>query len=133
LELRDLVRNDDVAGVRRYVGERPLVGADREALMLARSVEVLSVLLDAGVDVNHSDASGITALHRAAQRGDPSLVETLLDRGADPVAISDAGWSALDWFSIEQHKRNDALTLARTVELLLEAGTPPEDPFESRR
>ena len=39
--------------------------------------------LNAGMDVNASDVGGWTALHVAAKTGHPTVVEQLLNAGAD--------------------------------------------------
>lgn len=37
-----------------------------------------------GADVNSCNSDGATALHDAVARGDPAIVESLLDHGANP-------------------------------------------------
>ncbi|XP_078592006.1 uncharacterized protein LOC144871011 [Branchiostoma floridae x Branchiostoma japonicum] len=50
-----------------------------------RSVSVeVGFLVDSGVDINHADRRGKTALHYAAQEGEYYLVSALLSYGADP-------------------------------------------------
>ncbi|MCY4532954.1 MAG: ankyrin repeat domain-containing protein [Gammaproteobacteria bacterium] len=60
--------------------------------------QLVKAFLDAGVDVNFKSATNTTALHQAAIGGYRSLVELLLDRGADP-AIRDSTYdgTAVGW------------------------------------
>lgn len=44
---------------------------------------VLKVFFEAGVDVDHTDASGVTALHLAVAFRDEQAVQLLIDAGAD--------------------------------------------------
>lgn len=44
----------------------------------------VQVLLSRGIDVNHTDAGGLTGIDRAAKRRHWPLVSTLLDAGANP-------------------------------------------------
>ena len=46
-------------------------------------LEIVRQLLD-GVDINHRDASGMTALSIASSKGFVKMVRLLLDAGADP-------------------------------------------------
>ena len=58
--------------------------------------EVVAVLVDAGAEVNATQAGGWTPLHGAAQTGSLVSVERLLAAGADPAARNDDGTTALD-------------------------------------
>lgn len=63
----------------------PLVGTS--LLMLAAGygqVDMLSVLIEAGADVNATDFTGWTALHAAAFQGDRRSVQLLLEHDAIP-------------------------------------------------
>lgn len=67
------------------------------ALMFAARVgdlESARLLVAAGADVNDKDAWGVSALTLAAHSGFATLVEYLLEAGADPNA-ADAGFNAL--------------------------------------
>jgi ankyrin repeat protein len=58
------------------------------ALYMAR------VLIGAGADVNATQQGGFTALHEAAHRGHPELVNVLLSNGADRSLRNHAGETA---------------------------------------
>ncbi|XP_017695385.1 PREDICTED: protein phosphatase 1 regulatory subunit 16A, partial [Lepidothrix coronata] len=55
------------------------------------SVPVVSVLLDAGADVNSRDTELWTPLHAAATCGHLRLVQLLIQRGADLLAVNSDG------------------------------------------
>ena len=49
-----------------------------------------------GIDVNVRDADGFAPLHNAAARGDNEMVLYLIERGADPLALSRRGHTTVD-------------------------------------
>jgi len=51
---------------------------------------------ECGYDVNMRDANGYTPLHHAAARGDNELIEYLLGKGADVMAVSRKGQTTAD-------------------------------------
>jgi len=53
-------------------------------------------LEELGVDVNMRDADGFTALHHAAARGDNTMIEYLVKRGADVMAVNRSGQTTVD-------------------------------------
>ena len=63
-------------------------------------VELLTLLLDAGADVNARQHGGFTPIQATAQNGDLAATELLLAHGADVQARSDDGQTALS-FAIE--------------------------------
>ena len=67
----------------------PIVGT--RALMVAAAhghKDTVRVLLDAGAEVNAKDFTGWTALHAAAFKGDPEIVQLLLEHGGIPGRAS---------------------------------------------
>jgi ankyrin repeat protein len=66
------------------------------ALMLARSVDVLDALLEAGADPNLADGEGRTVLMRVATFVSPQAVQALIKAGADPTARDQGGLRAAD-------------------------------------
>ena len=65
-------------------------GLEKDAL------ETLKIFVDAGFDVRQANSRGETALHGAADRGADSLVQFLVDRGAEINVKSKAGFTPLD-------------------------------------
>ena len=60
------------------------------------AIEAMQLLLDLGADVNASNQNGNTALHGAALRQSPAIIEFLVANGADLGAANDRGWLPLD-------------------------------------
>jgi ankyrin repeat protein len=113
--------------VRRLVG----TGADVHAVdpeggfgmadlaCMENDLEMVEILLARGAPVDHLDNMGRTALHLAAQNGNPEMVRLLIDRKAD--------------VNVRSHVRPETpRTLAaqggqaEVVELLLAAGADPD-------
>ena len=80
------------------------------------NLEVLSLLLEKGADVNASNKWRETPLLIAANNGHVEAVKALLKSGADPSLCSEAGWSALTFAA---HKGYSDI-----VRLLLAAKAP---------
>jgi ankyrin len=90
-----------------------------------RSIESLTLLLDAGGDINAKDSRGLTALHEAARWGWNDVVMFLVSRGADlnardakgntPVdsALGKAGGNSRGGARIDVHE--DTATLLRKL------------------
>ncbi|MCB1020070.1 MAG: ankyrin repeat domain-containing protein [Acidobacteria bacterium] len=94
------VNDANVFGGQVKHGEVALKGLT--PLMLAAphgSPSTLRVLLDAGAEINGRDSRGMTPLLLAAasSRQDRRTIKLLLERGADPKAVSMAGETARDW------------------------------------
>lgn len=76
------------------------VGPDQKQTPLHAAVscgrlEIVTALLDAGVDVNVSTPQGQNPLHWAALRDDPNVAECILARGADPNMADVCGFTPL--------------------------------------
>jgi len=97
-----------------------------------RSIESLTLLLDAGGDINAKDSRGLTALHEAARWGWNDVVTFLVSRGADlnakdakgntPVdsALGKAGGNSRGGARIDVHE--DTATLLK--KLMAQAAPP---------
>ena len=92
----------------------PIVGT--RALIVAAAhghTDTVQALLDAGADVNAKDVTGWTALHAAAFKGDPEIVQLLLDHVAIPGKAS--------WFLRSPSGMEEGLGHKELVPLLKEA------------
>ena len=82
--------DDDVDPGDDKPGERLLWAAQHNRL------DVVSSLLTKDPElVHYKDSDQYTALHRAAYSHHPALLELLLRSGADPLARTEEGWTAL--------------------------------------
>lgn len=59
------------------------------------NVHEVKEMIDAGEDVNASDAYGVTALMKACERGHEEIVKVLLKAGAKVDACDEDGWTSL--------------------------------------
>jgi ankyrin repeat protein len=60
------------------------------------AIEALQILLDLGAEINQTNQNGNTALHGAATRHAPMIIEFLVANGADLHAQNVKGWTPLD-------------------------------------
>jgi ankyrin repeat protein len=125
-QINRLIDEYDLAAIRRLVGDHQNVDARSKygwtPLMLAASrghQSVISLLLDAGADVNAvSEHHGYTALALAAQKAYVQVVEKLLAAGAKAqVPETFFGGSLLNYVKSGPGREN-----ARISELLTQAG-----------
>mmetsp|Transcript_65445 Transcript_65445/g.150019 ORF Transcript_65445/g.150019 Transcript_65445/m.150019 type:complete len:134 (-) Transcript_65445:118-519(-) len=58
--------------------------------------DILKALLRFAADVNQRDATGRVPLHDAAQAGLDGTTRILLQHQADPNAVNERGWTAMD-------------------------------------
>lgn len=89
-------------------------------LDLAREgrTEELAAVIDRGIPVNLTGATGDSLLILAAYHDHPATVRTLLERGADPGRVNDRGQTAL---GAAVFRRS-----SEAVELLLDHGADPD-------
>jgi len=85
---------------------------------MAGDVEQVRELLGSGADVNASQGDGMTALHWAAENGDPRLAEMLVAAGADIAAVTRLG----DYTPLHLATRAGRAAAPAVVEVLLQAG-----------
>ena len=65
--------------------------------------------LKGGANVNHSDSSGYTALHAAAENNHIEIVKILLGHGADRTSKVESGETPLDYARSHGHQEIIAL------------------------
>ncbi len=101
--LMSAVAANDVSGVRFFSkggkslinqknigGATPLHIASREG-----NLEIVTILIENGAEVNVSDNEGWTSLMRASLSNSPEIVDLLLTKGADATLVNSVGESAL--------------------------------------
>lgn len=89
-------------------GVTPLIAAAE-----AGHFQTVRLLVNAGADVNRSDASGFNSLMGAARAGHPSMVKFLLERGARLDAVDANGRNALTHAIEFKHQQEIAPILTR--------------------
>jgi len=112
------------------------VGAPEEAAgSEPEAIEVVELLLNRGADVNAADKNGDTAMHGAAYRNHPKVVQLLADKGAKIDVWNRPNKSGLTPLVIaEGHRpglnfRPSPPTVAALHRVMLAAGvTPPKTP-----
>lgn len=94
------------------------------------SVDVASLLIKLGVDVNATDKAGRTALHIAASMGENPLIRLLVSNGANLAAKNKKGQTALSFVETPGDYGESAGRehLKSTATLLRELGATPSSP-----
>ena len=110
------VNTKDARGVSAYLYATSEVGPEPA---------LLELLLDNGADVRSLDEQGSTGLIRAAQRGYPELVQSLIDAESELDHVNSLGWTALMAAVVLGDGTEPYL---ETVKMLLEAGADPTVP-----
>ena len=82
------------------------------------SKEIITLLMNAGIDVNHKNNSGQTALHYAAAKENLNSMELLVKEGADPSLKDNRAMSALSLVGTSAYTR-DPLGLSKTQMALM--------------
>ena len=78
-------------GLPQAMGDAALAGPKPPEI-----IETMQFLLDRGVDINGANATGMTVLHGAAQKGADEIVQYLADHGAKLDLKDKRGRTALD-------------------------------------
>jgi Ankyrin repeats (3 copies) len=96
-----------------------------KAVYVARSVQIVRLLIEAGGDVNAVDELGISVLRSAVRSGEAEVVNLLRSHGADDQNITDADARQGDPITLcLAAARNDVATIDR----LLDAGAKVDGP-----
>jgi ankyrin repeat protein len=82
---------------------------------LGNSLESLRLLLEAGADVNATQAGSYTPLHQAAANGNAAAIALLLGHGADRTACCDQSKTPADYARERGHNDLAALLQATPV------------------
>ena len=113
------------AGVGYVEGSRPF-RSERDAL------EAVRMALDAGVDVNASNANGQTALHGAVYRAANSIIRRLVEAGARTDFQDELERTALDLAEQGFNQVASVIRRDRAAALLRELGAEPGPAREDR-
>ncbi|OAX80218.1 hypothetical protein ACJ72_05451 [Emergomyces africanus] len=94
----------------------------------ANFVDIVQLLVDAGVDINYQDEQGETALHIAARFGHTGCAKALLDGSHDQKANTELAENTYSWTPLFIACVDGSLGV---VELLIDAGADLERPDSS--
>lgn len=106
----------DKAAIRKHVSKSSAVLA---LATKANFIDIVQLLVDAGVDINYQDEQGETALHIAARFGHDKCAKILLDGSNDQKADTELAENTYSWTPLFIACVDGALNV---VELLIEAG-----------
>lgn len=117
--------NQDKAVIRKQVLRSSAVLA---LATKANFVDIVRLLVDAGVDINYQDEQGETALHVAARFGHDTCAKILLDGTDEQKADTELAENTYSWTPLFIACVDGSLSV---VELLIEAGADLEKPDSS--
>jgi ankyrin repeat protein len=88
-----------------FEGTTPLVAAAGVNWVVSQTwteapeqlLEAVKLCHELGMDVNHANSMGLTALHGAANRGSDAIIRFLVAKGADLTATDNENRTPLDW------------------------------------
>jgi ankyrin repeat protein len=87
------------------------------------SIEIATILLNSGINVNTNNGKGFSCLHSAAASGDKEIVSFLLEHGADVLVRSHEGFTAFHWSLCANIWERDIPKYLQTLDVLIHAGT----------
>ena len=99
-----LLKNNANPNIRNDDEETPLhktIGAKQD---LSTKIKIIYLLLNKGADINAQNGKGETLLHNAAIYWDYSIMDCLIDSGADQTIKDTNGESALDIIKRKQEE-----------------------------
>jgi hypothetical protein len=109
---------------------------DETGALKAAYLELMSALLDAGVDVDRQDKYSQTLLNEALDRGDFAICRLLLDRGASTEITNEYGetplFDALRWFDARKNSPK-ARNAPQILEAVILAGADVDRPLVDHR
>lgn len=120
-DLFNAIETNDIAAASSLIARVVARKADPDLIHSAASfgrVEILSMLLDAGVDVNALDNLGRNACHLAIDNGHLSVLELLIARGAS-IHLRDNYHNSTLELAIYNHESDDRFAI-----MLVDAGAP---------
>ncbi|KKZ63967.1 hypothetical protein EMCG_01721 [[Emmonsia] crescens] len=112
--------NEQQAAIRKHMSKSSAVLA---LATKANFVDIVQLLVDAGVDINYQDEQGETALHVAARFGHDGCAKALLDGSYDQRANTELAENTYSWTPLFIACVDGSLGV---VELLIDAGADLE-------
>lgn len=110
-------------------------GVLHAAVLFDAPTDIVAKLLKKGLKVDKVDDRGITSLHYANMplRCNPETVKLLLQAGADPIAKTKSGRTALDFAKMGHNNPEVIRLLTQASQAKLIPPQPPSPPQEQQR
>lgn len=129
-KVKDLISKGVNPNVKDRFGNTPLLEVTRRKALSENASQIISLLLNAGADVNAQNSLGVTALFLASKHGLIFAVEKLIEKGANPNIHTASNMTPLDGVSIGMSPDNIDSTELRpnhkkVIQLLLDARADP--------
>ncbi|EEP80369.1 conserved hypothetical protein [Uncinocarpus reesii 1704] len=118
-------QNEEKAAIRKHVSKSSAVLA---LATKANFVDIVQLLVHAGVDINYQDEQGETALHVAARFGHDKCAKALLDGTDDQKANTELAENTYSWTPLFIGCVDGNINV---VQLLIDAGADLERPDSS--
>ena len=112
-EVESLLARDQNAEVEDFDRRRPLIYA-----ALLGSADIVDLLINHKVEINHRDKLGNSALFYATKQGEVDIIELLIDAGADKNSVNRQGLTPL--------MAAASAGLLDAVQLLISRGADPK-------
>ncbi|PCH04609.1 Glycerophosphoryl diester phosphodiesterase [Penicillium occitanis (nom. inval.)] len=125
VETKGAPKDGERTAIRKHISKSSAVLA---MAVKANFVDIVQLLVEAGVDINYQDEQGETALHVAARFNHSQCAKLLLDGTADQKANTELAESTYSWTPLFIACVDGALAVA---ELLIKAGADLERPDSS--
>ena len=107
-----------------------MLNPNEDSGTIADGLACLRIALKQGADVNAANDEGDTALHGAAYRGSPEIVQILVDNGARLDVRNKAGWTPIQIANGDnaglQNIQKRPSTVALMKKLMTDRGLPVE-------
>lgn len=93
----------------------------------ANNFKIAKALTDCGADVNYQTSDGWSPLHLSTSWGYPNIVKLLLNRGADPNLVNDAGMTALQVAIVDHEMEAFDVILAHQGSISVDINNPDSE------
>lgn len=134
-DIHDLLRTPHVKwkAVKKHIEAHPkcINTYDGDTSVLDRAVwsnrmDIVTLLVESGVDVNQQDKCGVNSLHSAIHEQNMDIIRYLIKSGADVNQTDKNGWSALHFAICVKNKSLVELLMEQGIDLSVKTKSHPE-------